>query len=283
MIELFSFEFIRNALIASLLVSIASGIVGTLVVVNRLSFIAGGVAHAAYGGLGLAAFLGWSPMAGTIPFSLASSLLIGFISRNQKERADTIIGVVWAAGMAIGIILIDLTPGYFTDLMSYLFGSIMAVSGNSLLWMAVLDICVIALISFFFKEILAMSYDPEFASLRGIPVRFFYYMILCMVALTVVLLIKAVGLILVIALFTIPASIAELFTNNLQRMMIWSVLLGCVFTTGGILAAYFLDLTAGATIIMFACCAYGISYSVKKVLYRKRNRGLTPQPPLRAR
>jgi zinc transport system permease protein len=270
MIELFSFEFIRNALIASILVSIASGIVGTLVVVNRLSFIAGGVAHAAYGGLGLAAFLGWSPMAGTIPFSLASSLLIGFISRNQKERADTIIGVVWAAGMAIGIILIDLKPGYFTDLMSYLFGSIMAVSGSSLLWMAILDIFVILLICFFFKEILAMSYDPEFASIRGIPVRFFYYLILCMVALTVVLLIKAVGLILVIALFTIPASIAELFTNNLRRMMIWSILLGCIFTGGGILAAYFLDLTAGATIIMFACFVYGISYGVKKVRNRKR-------------
>lgn len=270
MIELFSFEFMRNALIASILVSIASGIVGTLVVVNRLSFIAGGVAHAAYGGLGLAAFLGWSPMAGTIPFSLASSLLIGFISRNQKERADTIIGVIWAAGMAVGIILIDLKPGYFTDLMSYLFGSIMAVSSSSIFWMAILDISVITLICFFYKEILSMSYDPEFASIRGIPVRFIYYMILCMVALTVVLLIKAVGLILVIALFTIPASIAELFTNNLRRMMIWSVVLGCIFTSGGILAAYFLDLTAGATIIMFACSVYGISYGVKKVLTRKR-------------
>lgn len=265
MIDFLQYEFMRNALISGILVSIAAGIVGTLVVVNRLSFLAGGVAHAAYGGLGLSAFLGWTPMAGTIPFSLASSLLMGIISRRKKERSDTVIGVMWAVGMAIGIILIDLSPGYYVDLMSYLFGSIMAVPAVSLVWMVVLDVIIIGLVVLLYKEILGMSYDEEFASISGIPVSVIYYLILCMIALSVVMLIKAVGLILVIALFTIPASIAEIFTNDLKLMMFLSCALGIVFTIFGLILSYYLDLTAGATIILFACAGYGIAFLLKKM------------------
>ena len=267
MIDLLNYEFMRNALLTGLLVSIAAGIVGTLVVVNRLSFLAGGVAHAAYGGLGLSAFLGWPPMAGTVPFSLVSSLLMGFISRKKKERADTVIGVMWAVGMAIGIILIDLKPGYIVDLMSYLFGSIMAVPAESLLWMGALDLVIITIVVILYKEILGMSYDEEFAIISGIPVTTLYYLILCMIALSVVMLIKAVGLILVIALFTIPASIAEMFTNDLKRMMLLSVILSIIFTFFGLIISYYLDLTAGATIILFACAGYGVSFLVKKIQY----------------
>jgi len=268
MLDLLNFEFMRNALVASILISVACGIVGTLVVVNRLSFLAGGVAHAAYGGLGLSAFLGWTPIAGTIPFSLGSSLLMGYISRKRKERSDTVIGVMWAVGMAIGIIFIDLTPGYYVDMMSYLFGSIMAVSAASLAWMAVLDIAIIAITVILYKEILGMSYDEEFSAITGIPVTFLFYLILCMIALTVVMMIKAVGLILVIALFTIPASIAEMFTNNLKRMMILSILLSLIFTSFGLVIAYFLDFTAGATIILFACAGYGLAFMIKKIKQR---------------
>ncbi len=265
MIDFLQYEFMRNALLSGILVSIAAGIVGTLVVVNRLSFLAGGVAHAAYGGLGLSAFLGWTPMAGTIPFSLGSSILMGIISRRKKERADTVIGVMWAVGMAIGIILIDLSPGYYVDLMSYLFGSIMAVPAASLVWMAVLDIIIIGLVVLLYKEILGMSYDEEFALISGIPVTAIYYLILCMIALSVVMLIKAVGLILVIALFTIPASIAEMFTNDLKLMMLLSCALGVVFTVFGLILSYNLDLTAGATIILFACVGYGIAFALRKI------------------
>jgi len=265
MIDFLQYEFMRNALLSGILVSIAAGIVGTLVVVNRLSFLAGGVAHAAYGGLGLSAFLGWTPMAGTIPFSLGSSILMGIISRRKKERADTVIGVMWAVGMAIGIILIDLSPGYYVDLMSYLFGSIMAVPAASLVWMAVLDIMIIGLVVLLYKEILGMSYDEEFALISGIPVTAIYYLILCMIALSVVMLIKAVGLILVIALFTIPASIAEMFTNDLKLMMLLSCALGVVFTVFGLILSYNLDLTAGATIILFACVGYGIAFVLRKI------------------
>jgi zinc transport system permease protein len=265
MIEIFQYEFMRNAMLTGLLVSIACGIVGTLVVVNRLAFLAGGVAHAAYGGLGLSAFMGWAPMVGTVPFSIVASLIMGYILRNNKDRADTVIGVMWAVGMAIGIILIDLKPGYFVDLMSYLFGSIMAVSSGSLFWMVLLNLGIIISVVVLYKEILGMSYDEEFAAISGIPVKLLYYVILVMVAFTIVMLIKAVGLILVIALFTIPASIAGMFTNDLKRMMMFSVLLSALFTTGGLILAYYLNLTAGATIILFACAGFGIAYAGKRI------------------
>lgn len=262
MIDPVQFLFLRNALIAGVLVSVACGIVGTLVMVNRMSFIAGGVAHAAYGGLGLAVFLGLPPAAGTIPFSIVSSLVMGYASGRNRERSDALVGAMWAAGMALGIILIDLTPGYHTDLMSYLFGSIMAVSGSGLLGMLLLDLVVVVLVVFFYKELLAVSYDEEFAAINGLPVTIMRYLLLCLIACTVVMLIAAVGLILVIALFTIPASIAELFTRRLRGMMGYAVAVGTGITLTGIMLSWYLNLTAGAVIIMVACVSYGAAYLI---------------------
>lgn len=256
MLDFLHYDFMRNAFAAGILVSIACGVVGTLVVVNRLSFLAGGVAHAAYGGLGLSAFLNWAPMAGTIPFSLAASLLMGYVSRRHKERSDTVIGVMWALGMAIGIILIDLKPGYYVDLMSYLFGSILAVPKESLLLMAVLDLVILAAVLLLFKEFLGMSYDEEFALVSGVPVAIIYYVMLLLIALTVIMLIRVVGLILVIALFTIPASIAEMFTKDLRRIMAMATLLGMAFTTIGLMLSYYWNLTSGATIVLVAGVFY---------------------------
>ena len=267
--SLLSYDFMRNALAAGFLVSIACGVVGTLVVVNRLSFLAGGVAHAAYGGLGLSAFFNLSPMTGTIPFSLISSFLMGFASRRQKERSDTIIGVMWALGMAIGIILIDLKPGYFVDLMSYLFGSILAVPRESLSLMAALDCIILLIVIGLYKEFLSMSYDEEFALVSGVPVAMLYYVMILLIALTVIMLIRVVGLILVIALFTIPASIAEMFTKDLRRMMAIATALGMFFTFAGLLLSYYCNLTSGATIIMVA----GIFYIISLVVRSRRQSG----------
>ena len=264
--DLFQYEFMRNAFITGVLVSIACGIVGTLVVVNKLSFLAGGVAHAAYGGLGLATFLGISPVNGIIPFALGSSLLMGVVSRRNKERSDTVIGVMWAAGMAIGIILIDLKPGYYVDLMSYLFGSIMAVSLQNIFLMLLLDAIIISCVLFLYKEILGISYDEEYASISGVPARILYYIILMLIALTVIMLIQAVGLIMVIALFTLPASIAELFTKDLKRMMLVSSVLGMFFTIIGLFISYCFNLTAGASIVLSACAGYGMAVLLKKTV-----------------
>jgi zinc transport system permease protein len=264
MFDIIHYEFMRNAIAAGLLVSIACGMVGTLVVVNRLSFLSGGIAHAAYGGLGLAAFLRWPPLAGAVLFSIVSAGAMGYVSLEKKERSDTIIGAVWAVGMAFGIIMLDLTKGYYVDMMSYLFGSILAVSQASVISMFILDIVIIAVMFFFFKELVGISCDSEFSQISGLPVKKLYYMLFLLIALSVVMLIQVVGLILVIALFTIPSSIAEMFTRNLRRMMVLSSILGMIFTVTGLVLAFYLNFTAGATIIMIAGISYLIASGVRR-------------------
>lgn len=268
MMEFLQYDFMRNDLLAGVLVSIACGIVGTLVVVNRLSFLSGGIAHTAYGGLGLAAYLRWPPLVGAVLFTILSSLLLGHVTIEKKERADTFIGVVWAVGMAFGIIMIDLTKGYYVDLMSYLFGSILVVSSSNILLMLILDIVIIALVTLLYKEFLGISFDDEFIQVSGAPVKFLYYLLFLLIAVSVVMLIQIVGLILIIALFTIPATIAEKFTKNLKQMMIVASVLGICFTIGGIILSYFLNLTAGAIIILLA----GVSYLIINLSIKVRRK-----------
>ncbi|MFO7987839.1 MAG: metal ABC transporter permease [Desulfatiglandaceae bacterium] len=254
--EALEFGFMQNALLAGILASISCGIIGSLIVVNRMVFISGGIAHAAFGGIGLAIFLGFSPSLGAALFALGVSLIMGAVSLKSKHRADTIIGVLWAVGMAVGIILIDLTPGYHADLMSYLFGSILAVSGTDLWLLSVLDGVIFLTIVTFYKEFIAMSYDEEFAFVVGVPVTPLYFALLGLTALSIVLIIRIVGLILVIALLTIPPYIAEQYTCSLRKMMALSAVLGTFFTLTGLGISYYYDLTSGATIIMVAGGAF---------------------------
>lgn len=254
--EALQFDFMRNALLAGLLVSLSCGIIGSLVVVNRMVFLSGGIAHAAFGGIGLAFFVGFSPALGAGAFSLAVALVMGVVTLKAKERADTIIGVLWAIGMATGIVLIDLTPGYQVDLMSYLFGSILTVPRSDLLLMGLVDVFVLLTVLVFYREFLALSYDEDFAFVVGIPVRFFYFALLAMIALSVVMIIRVVGLILVIALLTIPPYMAERHTRSLKQMMILAALLGAIFTIAGLYLSYLLDLTSGAAIILVAGGAF---------------------------
>jgi zinc transport system permease protein len=255
------------------LVSIVCGVLGTLVVVNRIVFISGGIAHAAYGGIGLAFYWGIPPAAGAALFSLFVSGVMGIASLKSRERADTIIGVMWALGMALGIILIDLTPGYGADLMSYLFGSILSVPRSSILYMGLLDLVVVALVSILYKEFIAMSYDEEFSFVVGIPVKTLYFLLLTLISLAVVMIIQVVGLILVIALLTIPPYIAEKYTTSLARMMVLSSLLGTVFTLAGLGFSYVYNLTSGATIIMVAGVAFFLSLGAESLKARKKAAG----------
>ena len=222
MVEALQYEFIQNALMAGILISIASGIIGSLVIVNRITFLAGGIAHSSYGGIGIAIYLGIPVLFGATVFAIITAIIIAALTLNDKKRIDSIIGIMWATGMAIGIVFIDLTPGYNVDLMSYLFGSIIAVPTSDIWYMFGLDIAVIGLVTFFYREFLAISYDTQFAQLRGINIKFFYTLLLILAALTVVAAIKVVGLILVIALLTIPTYLGEIFSNTLSRMMILS-------------------------------------------------------------
>jgi zinc transport system permease protein len=259
MIEALQFDFMQNALAAGLLASIICGVIGTLVVVNRIVFLSGGIAHAAYGGIGLAFYFKWPYLPGTIGFSLAASMLMAYVSHTVKHRADTIVGVIWAVGMAFGIILIDLTPGYNVDLMSYLFGSILTVPSSDLVVMAIVGVIITGLVFFYYPDLLAMSYDEEFAKIRGVPVKALYFGLIGILAVTIVLVIQVVGLILVIALLTIPPFIVEKYAKSLAQMMVASSILGSVFTLVGLWLSYRYNLTSGATIIMVSGSAFIIS------------------------
>ena len=258
MLEILQYDFIQNALIAGVLISIAAGIIGSLVVVNKITFLTGGIAHSSYGGIGLAIYMGIPVLFGATVFAVLTAILIAIITLKNRTRIDAIIGMMWASGMAIGIIFVDLTPGYNVDLMSYLFGSIIAVSREDLIYMSVLDVFIISIVVFFYKQILAVSYDSEFASLRGINVKFFYTLILILAALCVVAAIKAVGLILVIALLTIPTYLAENFSSKLSTMMIISSILATIFTILGLIVSYSYDISSGASIILVAVIVLAI-------------------------
>ena len=248
--EIFQYEFIRNAMIATILVNIACGIVGTFVVTKRIVFISGGISHAAFGGIGLGYFLGLDPIITAIPFSILTAFGIGFIAKKTKVGEDAAIGIFWAIGMSLGIIFINLTPGYAPDLFSYLFGNILTIPFSDLIIMVVLDMIIVVITILFYKEFKAISFDEEFSKVAGVPVDILYFLLLGMVALSVVILIKVVGIILVIALLTIPASMCRQFTNNIKTLIFLSMSIGIILTIGGLWISYILDLASGATIII---------------------------------
>jgi zinc transport system permease protein len=269
MLEILDFAFMRHALLAGLLVSVICGVMGTLAVANRLVFLSGGIAHAAYGGIGLAFFMGWPYLLGTLGFSLAAALTMAAVSLNAKHRADTVIGAIWALGMAVGVLLIDLSPGYPVDLMSYLFGSILAVPETDLWVMLVTAIVIALVVGAYYTDFLSLSYDEEFARVRGVHVRRLYFLLVCLLAVAVVLTIRVVGLILVIALLTIPPFIAEKFTRSLLWMMALACGLNVLFTILGLGLAYYFDLTAGACIILSAGAGFFFALVLERMLKPK--------------
>ncbi|MBU1698908.1 MAG: metal ABC transporter permease [Candidatus Eisenbacteria bacterium] len=265
-------SFLQNALLAGILASIGCGVVGTYVVVKKIGYLAGGIAHAVLGGMGLAIFLGQPPMAGATIAALVAALIIGWVSLRWRQHEDTLIGALWAVGMAIGIIFISKTPGYNVDLMSYLFGNILMVSRLDIIMMTILDLVIILIVFLFYRLFLAVCFDDEFARLQGVPVNLFYLLLLCLTALTVVLLIQVVGLILVIALLTLPAAIAGHHVGSLGRMMVVAVILGALFTSGGLILSYEPDLPAGASIILLAAGGYILSFFGKYLMTRRRRK-----------
>ena len=266
MIELLHFEFIRNALFAAVLVSIACGIVGAFIVIKKIVFISGGITHAAFGGIGLGYLLGVNPVLTAIPFSLLSALGIGIIGKKTKISEDAAIGIVWAVGMALGILFISLAPGYAPDLFSYLFGSILTVPFTDIIVMIVLDIIIIVTVLFLYKEFQAVSFDEEFSEITGVPTETLYLLLLCLVALSIVVLIRVVGIILIIALLTIPTTIAKQFTNKLKRLIIYSILNAIILTVVGFWLSYLFDLPSGATIVLVLAAAFLISALVKRLI-----------------
>lgn len=262
--------FLQHALLGGVLASIACGLVGTYVVVRRIGYMAGGIAHAVLGGMGIAYFLGKSPLSGAIVAALFTAIIIGWVSLHLHEQQDTIISALWAVGMAVGIIFITKSPGYNVDLMSFLFGNILMIPLQDLYFILGLDLVIVFTVLLFYKQLLAVSFDEEFARLRGVPVDFFTLLLLCLVALTVVILIQVVGLILVIALLTLPAAIAGQFARSLGHIMLLAILLGVIFTSGGLALSYGPDLPTGATTVLLAGLGYLIATLLRHVVGRIR-------------
>ncbi len=266
MIEFFQYEFMRNAIIAAIFVGIACGIVGTYVVIKRIVFISGGISHASFGGIGLGYLLGINPILAAIPFSVLSALGIGIISKKTKVSEDAAIGILWAVGMAAGVIFIALSPGYAPDLFSYLFGSILTVPFSDLVIMLVLNLAIIFTVTLFHKEFLAISFDEEFSEVVGVPTKAIYFLLLCLVALSVVVLIRVVGVILVIALLTIPAVISREFTHDIKKLIILSIFTGIILTLTGLYLSYIFDLPSGATIVLVLGTGFLLSSLLKNSL-----------------
>jgi len=272
------YAFLQHALIAGVLAAIACGVVGSFVVVRRITSIAGAIAHCVLGGLGTARWLQvvhgqeWaSPMLGAVAAALIAALVIGLVSLRGREREDTVIGALWAVGMAVGILFISRTPGYDQDLMSYLFGNILLVRGADLWLMAALDAAVVALAVLLFPQLQAVCFDEEFARVRGLRVEVYYLLLLALTALTVVLLVTVVGIVLVIALLTLPVAISGQFTATLRGMMILSAALSIAFTVVGLAVSYGPDLPAGATTIVLTGVAYLLALGYQRLFGRGRS------------
>ncbi len=270
LVQLLSYGFIQNALLAALLMSVSCGIIGTYIVSRRMVFISGGITHASFGGVGLGYLLGFPPLGGAAVFAVAAALVTENLTRRKILRNDSIIAIMWSLGMALGIIFVYLSPGYAPNLMSFLFGSIITVSRTDLWLMLSLALAVILFFALFYRPILYVAFDEQFARTRGIPVMWFNYILIILVALTIVLSIRMAGIILVLSILTIPQNIANLYTNRFDRIMIWSIILGLSGSVAGLAASYFLDIPSGATIIFILVVMYLSARFIKVVTFGRQ-------------
>lgn len=268
-LEALEYPFFQRALVAGLLASVGGGIIGTFVMVRRMVSVAGGLSHAAFGGVGLGYFLGFSPMAGALGFGLASSVGVGLAYRRVRSGLDTLIAMVWAVGMALGMLFIALTPGYAPDLTSYLFGSLVLVSRDYLLLIAGMDVVIVLVTFACFDHLRAITFDEEFAKVVGEPVEGLFLLLMGLVALTVVSLIRVVGVVLVIALLSLPAAIAQQWSNHLERMIVMAILVSALCTTSGLFLSFWfsevwgVNTPTGPLIVLLAAALYVSSSAVK--------------------
>jgi zinc transport system permease protein len=267
--------FLQRALLTGLLASVACGVVGTYVVVRRITYLAGGIAHCVLGGMGAAVYLHkehhwvWlEPLHGAVFAALLAAVVIGLVSLRFRQREDTVISALWAVGMATGVLFISQTRGYQQDLMDYLFGNITIVSAGDLWLIGILDAGVVLTALLFYKQFLAVCFDEEFARTRGIRVEAYYLLLLCLTALTVVVLVTVVGIVMVIALLTLPVAVAGQFARRMWQMMVLGALLSVAFTTAGLAVGYGPGYPAGATTIVLAGAAYLLVLGLVRLLRR---------------
>lgn len=261
MIEaILEYQFMQNAVIAIVLASIVCGIIGVIIVEKKMVMLSGGIAHTSYGGVGLGYLMGFEPILGAIGFSVLSALGIGAVNKKGGKDADIIIAMFWSVGMALGIIFIGMMPTYPPDMNSYLFGNILSVTKIDIIAMSIMTVIIVLITIVLFNDWKAFLFDPEFSKIRGLKTTFLEYLLLVLIALTVVVLIRVAGIILVIALLTAPAAIAKLYSKNLKSRMIISIFLGILICFVGLWVSYNFNLASGATIIILSGIIYCIGY-----------------------
>lgn len=267
---LFEYQFLQNALAACILASIVCGIIGVIIVEKKLVMMSGGIAHTAYGGVGFGYLLGFEPIIGAFLFSIAAAFGIGFIKRKGGMRSDVLIGLFWSAGMALGVIFISLMPGYPPDLNSYLFGNILSVTKMDLILMLIMTILVIIIVVSLFNYWKAYLFDDEFAAIIGIKTRFLEYLLLIMVAMTVVVLIRVVGIIMVLALLTAPAATSAIMTKELKSRIMIAIIASVVFCVSGLWVSYILNMSSGACIVIMSVLVCLAFFTLNRFFLRKR-------------
>ncbi len=262
MIEILGYEFMQNAFLAGMMLSVVLAVVSFFVVLRRLSFVGVGVAHSAFGGVALGYLLGISPTLTAIGFAVIVSNAIGYIGKQGKLSADTAIGIFFSLAMALGVIFIGMSDQYNVDLFGFLFGNILAITRFDLIVIAVLGGVVFVSIVLLFKELLFVAYDEEVAFVSGMPVAFLDHFFLTILALSVVISMKVIGIILVSALLVIPGAAALQLTHRYVSMIITSIIISMVSTIGGLTLSYYADLASGATIVTLASFIFFISFII---------------------
>ena len=264
--SIFQYEFIIKGFLGAVFASITAGLAGTYIVSKRMVFLSGGITHASFGGIGIGYFTGINPVIGAAIFGILSALGVEYLSVKQKIREDSAIGILWAFGMAIGIIFIYLTPGYTPNLMSYLFGSILTVTNADIISLGIMSVILIFYFGIFYRTILYISFDEMFARTYSSYVDVFKYITTALIALTIVLNIRMAGVVLVISLLTIPPNIAMLFTRVYFKIVLWSVLAGFVGTAAGYTVSFFAGIPAGATIIFTLVIIWIVAKAVNQLI-----------------
>ena len=276
MIEaIFSYTFMRNAVFAALLASIVTGIIGTVAIEKKLISMSGGIAHASFGGIGLGYLLGFEPIWGGLLFAVAASATIGRLPKDTKLKADTMIGILWSFGMALGIFFITLAPGYMPDMTSYLFGDILSVSTGSIIYMAAFSAAVVILFLMLYNHLVLYMFDEEYAAARGINVKALEWVVYIMIPVGIIVLVKVVGIILTIALMTIPVSIAKLFFKTVGQVVVSSMLISLVFCIIGLAVAYYANIPSGVCIVIISAIVYLVLMFTKGRLQRSLHKKRT--------
>ena len=275
MVSILSYWFFQKALLMSLLTAIPCAIIGTYIVVKRISLITGSISHAAFGGLGIAYFFGFNPLIGATIFSVFSGSLIGILQRRAKKRMDTLLSFLWAFGMALGLVFVYLTPGYAADLFTYLFGNIFLITNLDLIIVAVMNVVIIAVVILTYHTIKAVLFNDEFAEVRNIPNFWVYQIFYILISLTIIVILSVSGVILLIAYLTLPAAIALFFQKKIRNTMIWSGVIVFISNIAGLFIGHFVGLPPGPIIVLLLAGMYLISFGIDfliKQIEKKRNK-----------